>query len=111
MFGMPEVRMIGFDYLNAAESDEIQRNLNLLYQTAAGTCPGDRSFGLDMSFEGKPMNVAKNLFALEIIEKTERYESRVEVLDIVYMQEKDGNLTPKITIGRKEQTDREDETE
>ena len=111
MFGIPEVSMIGFDYLNAAEIDEIQRNLNLLYQTAAGTCPGDRSFGLDMDFEGKPMNVAQNLYALEIIEKTEIYEKRVEIRDITYIQKKDGNLTPKITIGRKEQADYGDERE
>lgn len=102
MFNTPKVAIIGFDYLNATELERMQRNLNLLYSTRAGTCPGDRSFGLDQSFESCPTNVAQNLFALEVIEKTEAYESRAEVLDITYEQAEDGNLTPKIVIGQKD---------
>ncbi len=109
MFGMPEFKIIGFDYLNATELEKIQRNLNLLYSTAAGTCPGDRNFGLDQSFESCPTNIAQNLFALEIIEKTEIYESRIEIKDIFYTQEEDGNLTPRIIIGVKEDVGEENE--
>lgn len=101
MFGTPKFEIIGFDYLNATELEKIQRNLNLLYSTAAGTCPGDRNFGLDQTFESFPTNIAQNLFALEIIEKTEIYESRIEIKDIFYAQEEDGNLTPRIIIGVK----------
>ena len=84
------------------EIEEIKQNLELLYSTVAGTCPGDRNFGLEQDFEGCPVNVAKNLFALEVIEKTEIYENRAEVIDISYTQTEDGNLTPKIVIGKKE---------
>lgn len=109
MFGIPEVTILKFDYLNATEVEQIKRNLNLLYSTAAGTCPGDRNFGLDQSFESFPINIAKNLFALEVIEKTELYESRMEVLNITYEQAEDGNLTPKIMVSQRD-TD-EDEQE
>lgn len=108
MFGIPEVTILKFDYLNATEVERIKRNLNLLYSTAAGTCPGDRNFGLDQSFESFPINVAKNLFALEVIEKTELYESRMEVLNITYEQAEDGNLTPKIMVSQRD-TDEDDQ--
>ncbi len=111
MFNQPEVSLIGFDYLNATELDELQRNLSLLYSTAAGTCPGDRNFGLDQSFESCPTNVAQNLFALEVIEKTEIYESRAEVMDISFEQAENWGLTPKITIGKRELDDTDDDTE
>lgn len=107
MFDTPEVELTGFDYLNATELEEMRRNLGLLYSTRAGTCPGDRDFGLDQEFESCPLNVAQNLFALEVIEKTEIYENRAEILDITYTQAEDGNLTPRILIGQKDQ----DETE
>lgn len=77
----------------------------MLYSTAAGTCPGDRNFGLDQTFESYPTNVAQNLFALEVIEKTEIYEDKAEVLNIEYTQAEDGNLTPKIVIGQKKPDD------
>ena len=105
MFNTPEVVIIGFDYLNATELEKMQRNLDLLYSTAEGTCPGDRKFGLDQTFESCPTNVAQNLFALEVIEKTEIYEDKAEILSIEYTQAEDGNLTPKIVIGQKEPDD------
>ncbi len=109
MFNKPEVSLDGFDYFTATEIEELQRNLGFLYSTAEGTCPGDRHFGLDQSFESYPLNVAQNLFALEVIDKTEEYESRVEILDISFSYEEDGNITPKITIGLKNAEDYEDE--
>lgn len=102
MFDNPEVSVIGFDYLNATEIEELRRNLSLLYSTRAGSCPGDRNFGLDQEFESCPANVAQNLFALEVIEKTEVYECRAEVMDIVYAQGEDGNLIPQILIRPKD---------
>ncbi len=111
MFNKPEVLLDEFDYLSATELETIKRNLGCLYSTAEGTCPGDRNFGLDQSFESYPVNVAQNLFALEVIEKTEEYESRAEILDISFSYEEDGNMTPNITIGLRntEEDDEEDE--
>lgn len=111
MFGTPEAVIIGFDYLNASELDEMRRNLDLLYGTRAGTCPGDRNFGLDQTFLDYPLNVAKNLFALEVIEKTEVYEDKAEILSIEYTQAEDGNMTPKIIIGPKDPEDAGEESE
>lgn len=101
MFNTPEIKLVGFDYLKATKLDELKRNLRLLYTTAEGTCPGDRAFGLNPTFLDFPLNIAKNLFALEVIEKTEIYEDKAEIISIEYSQSEDGNLTPKIVIGEK----------
>ena len=111
MFDEPEVAIIGFDYLNATELETMRRNLSLLYSTRSGSCPGDRNFGLDQDFESCPANVAQNLFALEVIEKTEIYEENAEVLDIVYTQSEDGNLTPRIIIGQRDSDVMDEEIE
>ncbi len=111
MFNKSEVLMDSFDYLDATGLEEIQRNLGCLYGTAEGTCPGDRHFGIDQSFESYPLNVAQNMFALEVIEKTEEYESRAEILDISFSYEEDGNMTPRITIGLKDSEDEDGEDE
>lgn len=102
MFNVPEIVFINFDYLNASVLEEVRRNLLLLYETPEGTCPGDRSFGLDQEFVDCPVNVAENLFALEVIEKTGVYEKRAEIVDISYRQAENGNLTPRINIQLKD---------
>ncbi len=109
------VVLVGFNYADATKIALIQRGLSLLYCTAAGTCPGDREFGLDQSFESYPTNVAENLFALEVIEKTEYYYPEVEVTDISYEASENGDLIPRITIGPAEEDadedDEDDDTE
>ncbi len=93
-----KVRMVGFNYMEAAELQLIRRGLELLYSTAAGTCPGDRAFGLDQTFESYPANIAENLFATEVIEKTDYYYPEVEVDDITYQASENGELVPTMTI-------------
>ena len=66
---------VAFDYASGDIAD-IKRCLECLYQTAEGTCPLDREFGLNTDFVGMPMDVAKSQFAVEIIDKTDRYEPR-----------------------------------
>ena len=104
MFHTPEVKIIGFNYLEASKLEEMQRCLAMLYGTPAGSCPGDREFGLDMDCLDCPEGVARNQLALERIEKTRRYEPRAEIVKIEYAQAADGGLAPKITIGEAWQT-------
>lgn len=74
--------LIGFDYEHATRVEEIKRNLTYLFATPAGSCAGDRSYGISRRLVGLPMNVAENKLALEILEKVETYEPRVKVLDL-----------------------------
>jgi len=92
--------IIDFDYQDN-EIKDINRCLTALYSTKEGEQPLDRSFGLNNDFVSYPLNVAMNLFALEITEKTELYEPRVFVNEVTYQTGDDGSLIPRISIGRR----------
>lgn len=89
---------ISFDYPDSTEASEINRNLNTLYSTPVGTCGLYRDFGIDWSLVDYPTEVAKQNLAVEIIEKTEKYEPRVKVDEVTYEQDVNGNLKPKVVI-------------
>lgn len=88
---------VAFDYADGDIAD-IKRCLECLYQTAEGMCPLDREFGLNTDFVGMPMDVAKSQFAVEIIEKTDRYEPRATVKDINFSFSEDGQLQAEVVI-------------
>ena len=92
-------KLVGFDYADAAVADEINRNLSVLYATPAGTCAGDRNYGLDQEFVGLPVNIAENLLTLEIMEKTQQYEPRAQVLQVTAYSNQDGQTAATILIG------------
>lgn len=94
-----EKLILNFDY-SSSEIEDIKRCLMTLYSTKAGQQPLDREFGLTSDFIGAPIEACKNLFALEVIEKTERYEPRVQVIDVTYKENYDnGYLEPIILLG------------
>lgn len=100
-----EKSIISFDY-TGPEAEEILRNLNTLYGTAAGSVPLDREFGLDHEFLDYPIDVAQNMVALEITEKTELYEPRVEVIEVTFKSDaENGKLIPTVLIARAENVD------
>lgn len=85
------------------EIDDIRRCLSTLYSTREGTQPLDRKFGLNADFIGKPIPVAQNLLAFEIIQKTEIYEKRVVVKSVTYNHEAEsGKLVPVVHLTRRE---------
>lgn len=88
---------VAFDY-QSDEVYDIKRCLECLYQTAEGTCPTDREFGINLDFVGMPLDVAKNLFAVEITEKTERYEPRAIVSKINFSFGEDGQMKAEVVI-------------
>ena len=55
-------------------------------------------FGLNTDFVGMPMDVAKSQFAVEIIDKTDRYEPRATVKDINFSFNEDGQLQAEVVI-------------
>lgn len=88
---------VAFDYQND-EVYDIKRCLETLYQTPEGTCPLDREFGLNTDFVGMPMNIAQNLFAVEITDKTDRYEPRAMIREINFSTGADGQLKAEVVI-------------
>ena len=101
-------------FLEAGQDEEqaasVKRNLAALYSTPEGTCPGDRSYGLDWSFLDYPLPTAQNMYAIEVIEKTQLYEPRAEVLNVDFTGSADGRLMPVVSIRLQEDAgDEEDD--
>lgn len=89
---------IRFDY-DSPEAEDISRCLRTLYSTREGSQPLDRGFGLNWDFIDKPLPVAKQEFAFEVIRKTKEYEPRVKVKEVTYeFDGEDGKMKPVIRL-------------
>lgn len=102
---MIDIKKGSFLFEFTAQEDEklkdIKRCLLTLYTTRSGEQALDREFGLDFSFQDKPMSVSKNMFVVEIIKKTKKYEPRVAVEGIeFYGDPKTGHINPVIHLGK-----------
>lgn len=89
-----------------AEFEDIRRCLGTLLSVAVGSQPMDRDFGID--YDGVvdyPIPVAKNMLALEIMEKVERYEPRVEITQIDFEVIEDSVIVPHIHFAKAERED------
>lgn len=85
------------------EFADIKQCLETLLSIRAGTQPLDRNLGIDLdSIVGYPLDVAKNMLSLEIIEKVDIYEPRVEVESIDFEANTDGQLKPIIHFVKRE---------
>ena len=101
MFDARDVK-IRFDY-DEPEAEDILRCLKTLYSTRKGSQPLDRNFGLDWGFIDKPLPVAQQEYAFEVIKKTREYESRVRVKEVTYeFDESNGKMKPVITLEKGE---------
>lgn len=103
------IKLVGFDYEDASIIQEINRNLTVLINTPAGTCAGDRSYGIDGSFVGLPAQIAENRLAIELMEKIPIYEPRAEVLEVSCASDSEGHLVATIMIGPNEDYDPDEE--
>ena len=89
-------------------NEDVLACLRCLYSTVEGTCPMDREFGITIEAVDKPPQIAKNIYALDVVEKTEKYEQRVEVKEVTFelVGEK---LIPHIKLIENEDYDSEEE--
>lgn len=87
------------------EFADVKQSLETLCSIRAGSQPLDRELGIDYdSIVGYPLEVAKNMLSLEIIEKVEKYEPRAEVSSVDFEVNTDGQLIPKIHFVRRDST-------
>lgn len=99
----PYVELEGSGF-SPEEFADVKRCLETLYSIRAGSQPLDRNLGIDYdSVVGYPQNVAQNMLALEIIEKTNIYEPRVEVEAVTFKTNTNGQLIPHVQFKRKEE--------
>lgn len=86
------------------EFEDVKRCLQTLFSVMEGTQPLDREFGIKMHLiVDYPLNVAKNMLALEIYEKVEKYEPRVMVDTIDFETTEDGQLKARMHFKKKEE--------
>jgi hypothetical protein len=86
-----------YDY-SGDDAEDIARCLQNLYQTLEGTCPLDRSFGLSQDILGATTDAAQNDLAVEIIEKTEKYEPRVSVREVNFTANDEGMIQAEVIL-------------
>ena len=85
------------------EFEDIKQNLETLMSIRAGSQPLDRNLGIDYDgVAGYPLNVAQNMLALDIIEKVNIYEPRVEVESVDFVSNVGGQLIPHVHFVRAE---------
>lgn len=85
------------------EFADVKQCLETLLSIRAGSQPLDRNLGIDFdSVVGYPLDVARNMLSLEIIEKVHAYEPRVEIESVEFMGSTDGQLKPHIHFVKKE---------
>lgn len=83
-------------------NDDVKKCLDTLYATVEGTCPMDRDFGISIDCVDNSVQVAKNMYALEVVEKTAKYEPRVVVKEVSF-EIQDDMLIPHIKIEENEE--------
>lgn len=91
------------------ELNDINGCISNLLSTIAGEQGLDRNFGIETrEIMDVPTEEAENLIILEIIEKIDKYEPRVEVYDIEFEYNGEGRMIPKVYFKKREADDEED---
>lgn len=75
----------------------ILQNVGIVLSTWKGSVPLYREFGISSEFMHKPIPVAKALLRAAIREAVERFEPRVEVVDVTFAEGVDG-LIPTVEV-------------
>lgn len=95
---------------NTETISEIIEGINFLCSTPTGKFPMNRDFGIDQDLLDEPVTSVRSLLAIEYKEKIERYEPRVEVMDVYFeFDEETGALTPHIELDLITQSTEEEE--
>lgn len=79
---------------------DLDRQLNLLLTTLAGTMPLDRAFGLEMDYLDKPTETAKSLYVAELVEKVPRFIPGIRVREVGWEADAQGRVRARVVIDR-----------
>lgn len=84
-----------YEGFSPKEFADVKQCLETLFSIRAGSQPIDRNLGIDYDgIIGYPLDVAKNMLALEIISKVNTYEPRVEVDSVDFKVNTEGQIMP-----------------
>lgn len=96
---MLSFRLQGID--DSDEADSIKRCLRNLYTTPAGSIPCDREFGLSWACVDMVPREFESVYGLELIQKTDKYESRVRVTGVEFVCRLDGTVEVSVEVKAK----------
>ncbi|WP_196601762.1 GPW/gp25 family protein [Pectinatus frisingensis] len=87
------------NFAPASELAEILQNVRTILNTAKGTVPLDRDFGIDTSILDVPIPATKEKITANIIETVEKYEPRVKVTGVSFDGDAEsGIITPTVKV-------------
>ena len=91
---------VALNFLNQTEEMEnIAECLQVLYSTPVGSVALDRDFGMDWSYLDLSLPAAKAQFESELIQKTRKYEPRVQVQEVQWEYDGlNGKMKPKVVV-------------
>lgn len=82
--------------------EEILQNIIMILSTPRFSVPLDREFGLSQRFVDKPIPIAKTIGVAEVLDAIEKYEPRVEVLEVTFKEGPEdgmhGKLIPQVEV-------------
>lgn len=82
---------------------EVLQNVQTILATVRGTVPLDRTFGIDDTMIDRPEPVAQAQLTGAVIEAIERWEPRVKVVRVTWVEldkteTADGRLVPRVRV-------------
>lgn len=91
---------VGFAYGTGddATEREIIRNVEMIMATPVGSSPLYRDFGVDNSMLDKPLDLARSLYAVAVMEAVDTWEPRARVEQVTLTPEESGKLRAKAVI-------------
>lgn len=78
---------------------EVLNRLKNLYSTYEGTVPFDRNFGINPNILDEPIDIAKGKLVAEVIQKTQKYEPGIRVIEVKFNTKLDeGKVSPRVVV-------------
>jgi hypothetical protein len=102
---------IELDLDDSSEYDDVLEELKNLFSTVTGTYPMNRDFGIDTDIMDCPVPAAETMLSVEYYEKVAEYIPQLEVTDVSFSYDDDGNVTPYVTLEPADDEDEDDEDE
>lgn len=92
----------GIDLAPGSKEEEIMQNIKMILSTPQFSVPLDREFGLSQRFVDKPIPIAKTIGIAEVLDAIEKYEPRVEVVEVTFKESpeegKQGKIFPQVEV-------------
>lgn len=99
------MNLMNVDFVTDIKDEELLQGLRFLCNTYAGTCPLNRDFGIDPDLVSENVDIIKALYPQEIMDKVSRFFNNVEVVEVIFDEEKEtaSELYPIIYLEGKEE--------